>query len=409
MRRAYALPIALVTLSLAHAVLADEIAVSPGKDTIAAALTKAKAGDTVKLAAGEYTESFSLPGDVTLKGAGADKTVITGVKGATINCQGPHNTVSDLTVKGSKDAFRGVNTSTPVRIERCRFVNVPEAVAMMGAPLSDVVACEFVDCGIGVRAIGNACPTVWGCSFKGGNMGVFAMDGSPYIRNNLFQGNKVGVRMLPHEIQPAIIRNNDFVDCTDSAVTVLEPRNGFGGPSIRNNIVANCGAAAEVPAKFAGDTTSNLYKVTKAPAFKDAKGTEVPTTGNTEGDAGVAVSATLAVTLAHPELVEGKGVRLSSEAPGTKGTIGLEKAWMQVGVGATAPLPPVRFGGAMLIANSVGEEYQYLQVMGRGMGGQSMGKENGVTVDRQTPGDGQKPAEFVFDISRFFSESGMKP
>ena len=66
-------------------------------------------------------------------------------------------------------------------------------------------------------------------------------------------------------------------------------------------------------------------------------------------------------------------------------------------------------GGAMLIANSVGEEYQYLQVMGRGMGSQSMGKENGVTVDRQKPGDGQKPDEFVFDISRFFSESGMKP
>jgi hypothetical protein len=401
--------LAVLSLALSHSAVADDIAVSPGKDVVAAALAKAKAGDTVKLAAGEYTESVVLLGDVTLQGAGADKTTITGVKGVTINCQGPHNRITDLTVKGSAEPLRGVNTSTPVRIERCRFVKIPEAVAMMGAPLSDVVACEFVDCGIGVRAIGEASPTVWGCSFKGGNIGVFCMHGSPYIRDNAFVGVKSGVRTLPHDSEPGIIRNNAFIDCTDGAVVVLSSPDIFSGPSIRNNVVSNCSAAVIAPASLTRGVTHNLFNMNAGQAFRDDKGAAVTAPDNIEGDAGVAVSDALSVKVAHPELVNGKGIRHSWENPGTAGTIGLEKEWLQLGIGAAGTLPPARFGGKRLIANSVAEEYQYLQLTGRKMGRQSMGKDGGVSVDRMTPGDGKKPEELVFDISRFFSESGLKP
>jgi hypothetical protein len=163
------------------------------------------------------------------------------------------------------------------------------------------------------------------------------------------------------------------------------------------------------PTKLAGGASHNLYKVSKTPAFRDEKGAEVATTGNTEGDAGVAVSDALAVTVAHPELVDGKGIRLSSEKPGTVGTIGLEKEWLKLGVGTTGTLPPARFGGKTLIANSVGEEYQYMRLMGRQTGNQGMGMVGGVPHDTHTPGDGKQPASIVFDISRFFSESGLKP
>lgn len=409
MRRIPVICFSVLTLSLACSAMAEDIAVSPGKDAITAALAKAKAGDVVKVAAGEYTESIVVPADVTIEGAGADKTTLTGVSGVTINCDGPHVRIVGLTIKPGPKPLRGVNTSFPVRVERCRFEKVPEAVAMMSAPLSDVVACEFVDCGIGVRAIGGACPTVWGCSFKGGNLGVFGMNGSPYIRDNVFNGTKCGVRMLPHDIQPSIVRNNVFINCPDGAVVVLDSPKAFAGPSVRNNVVANCGAAVVAPAKLAGGVTHNLYKVSKAPAFRDEAGGEVATTGNTEGDAGATVSDTLTVKVAHPELVDGKGVRLCSEPEGTAGTIGLEKGWLSVGIGAAGPLPPARFGGKMLIANSVGEEYQYLRLMGRPMATQSMGVVGGVRTDTHTPGDGKEPAQLVFDISRFFSESGLKP
>ncbi|MFT3684307.1 MAG: hypothetical protein QM783_05165 [Phycisphaerales bacterium] len=403
-------PLVAASLSclLAAAALADDITVTPGAGAIAAALAKAKSGDTVKIPAGEFTETVTVPPGVTLEGAGADKTTLTGVKFAAINAQA-HARIIGFTIKAGS-VTRGVNTSEPVRIERCRFIKVPEAVAMMGAPLSDVVACEFIDCPIGVRAIGKACPTVWGCLFRGGDMGVFAMDGSPYIRNNAFVGQKAGIRMLPPDMEPAIIRNNVFVNCSEAAVKVLDPKDGFGGPSIRNNVVQNCGAAVISPPSLTQNMGHTVFTVTKSPAFRDEKDAKT-IEATSEGDAGAAVTDGGEITFKNAALLDGKGIRVASEVEGTKGTIGPEKEWMRVGVGATGTLPPQRFGGkdGRLIANAVAEEYQYLGVIRRPMGSQSMGVRNGVRCDTIKPGDGKEPTELSFDISRFFSESGLKP
>jgi hypothetical protein len=388
---------------------ADEIKVAPGPGAIAAALAKAKEGDVVKIAAGEYSESVEVPGGVTLEGAGADTTILTATAYAAINCRGPHVRISGLTIKPAEATVRGINTSLPVRVERCRVVGVKEGVALMSAPLSDVVACEFVDCGIGVRAIGGACPTVWGCVFKGGGMGVFSMDGSPYIRNNLFNGTKDGIRMMSHQIQQPIIRNNVFLKCSGAGIELLPNREAMFGPSIRNSVFVECGAAMVGDKAPLSNVSHSVVHGVAAPALRTKDGAEaIALDAAAIVDPGISVDDANKVSVAHAELVDAKGVRTCMEPQGTTGTIGLEKDWRQVGVNATATLPPVRFGGKRLIANSVGEEYQYLQVLKRPRSKQSVGSDGGVKVDMHTPGDGKAPATIKFEIDRFFAESSIK-
>lgn len=409
--RAFVIAIGLVCGTCAT-LAAEEIKVSPGAGAIGAALKKAKAGDVLKIEAGEYAESVEVPGDVAIEGAGADKTIITGPDYAVVRCGGPRVRIVGVGMKGGEKTVRGVNANGPVRIERCRFVGLPEAVAMAESPMSDVVACEFVDCRIGVRAIGGACPTVWGCVFKGGDMGVFAMDGSPYIRNNLFTGMKTGIRMMPHDIQQASIRNNVFVKCEQAAIAVLAGERLFLGPSIRNSVIVDCGAAIVGGEKQVAHFSHAVVQRVPEPVIRDdagKKGAEAAARQVTTAEFELKVGDDFTVTMSKPELVEGKGVRLCSEEKTATGTIGLEKAWMRLGIGATGALPPVRFGGEMLIANSVHEEYQYLKVLGRPRSRQSAGKKNGVMVDRLMPGDGKEPKELVFDISRFYGEMGVLP
>src|SRR5688572_9427199 len=101
---------------------ADKIKVAPGPGAIAAALAKAKEGDVVKVGAGEYAESVEVPAGVTLEGAGADTTILTATAYSAINCRGPHVRISGLTIKPAEATVRGINTSLPVRVERCRLV-----------------------------------------------------------------------------------------------------------------------------------------------------------------------------------------------------------------------------------------------------------------------------------------------
>src|SRR5262245_37100207 len=101
---------------------ADELRVSPGPSAITQPLTKAKDGDVLKVAAGQYTESIELSVSVTLEGAGADSTTLMAVKYAAINCAATQVRIVGLTIKPAEQTVRGVNSSLPVRIERCRFV-----------------------------------------------------------------------------------------------------------------------------------------------------------------------------------------------------------------------------------------------------------------------------------------------
>lgn len=390
---------------------ADEIKVSPGAGALAAGLAKAKSGDVVKVAAGEYAESVAVGEGVTVEGEGAAKTIIIPPDYAGLNCKGPRVRIVGLTIRGGEKNVRGVNTSGPVRVERCRFEKVKEAIAMMEAPLSDVIACEFEDCAIGVRAIGGASPTVWGCSFKGGNMGVFGMDGSAYIRNNLFDSVKFGIRVLPDATQPGVIRNNVFVNCETAAIEIMSGKESLFGPSIRNSVVVKCGAAVVAPASLVANTSHGVLHEVKAPAMREADGKETVKIGDanlSEGAIAVTVDKDFNVKADHQELLDAKGVRLCVEKEGATGTIGLEKAWSRVGTGATGELPGQRWGGKMLIANSVHEEYQYLKVIRRGSTGQSMGNKGGIPVDTMKLSGAGEPKEIQFDISRFFGEESVK-
>ncbi|MEX2217959.1 MAG: right-handed parallel beta-helix repeat-containing protein [Phycisphaerales bacterium] len=391
-------------LLLSLPALADEHKAAPGDGTISAAAAKAKEGDTIVLEAGEYTDSVRLPGGVTLKGAGAGKTILTGKSYAAIYCEGPHVTISGLTIRHAEGVVRGVNTSTPVRVERCRFEKVPEAVALMTAPLSDVVACEFHECGIGVRAIAESAPTVWGCRFTGGRIGVFNMEGAPHIRNNVFDGVETGVRLVVGEnADGAIIRSNVSHRCRNAAIEAESRAEPIFGPSIRNNIAVGCGTAVIAPAGLARRITHNLAHECGEAPFRDKAGKTLESE-NARDDPKLAFTPEGDVAIGAQEVTAGKGL---GAAKGEAADIGPEKGWGRFGCAAAAELPPVRFGETK-IANSVREEYQYLGVLGARMSGQSLQQKDGKAYDvmEATGADG-KPLEVRFDISRFFKERGL--
>ena len=402
---------AIAVAAVASATWADVIDVAPGAGTITAAVAKARSGDTLKLAPGEFTDSTEVPEGVSVEGAGADKTTVSATGYAAINCRGPNVRVAGITIKPGEKTIRGINTSTSLRVERCRFVGVKEGVAMMGAPLSDVVACDFIDCGIGVRAIGGACPTVWGCLFQGGGMGVFSMDGAPYVRNNVFTGQRAGMRLsLADGAEQPIIRNNLFTNCKDAGVELMARGNPILGPSIRNNIFDCSGAAVTGEGPLLGATSHCLVHEVPEPPFRDKAGGEAAKLGEnslSKGDVGAKVTDGTC-TETHPELVDAKGIRTGGE-PGAHGRIGPEAAWLTVGVRSVAPLPPIRWEPPTLIANAVAEEYQVLRQQGLAMGEQSTGTQNGKQIDRMKAAKAGKPVELVFDISRFYDEMSMKP
>jgi hypothetical protein len=396
-------------LLLCQLARAGDIDVKPGTGTITAAAANAKPGDTLLLAPGEYTDTVELGEGVTLKGAGAEKTSITSPDYAIISCTGPKVTIIGVELRPGEKTFSGVNSTQPVRVERCRFKGIKEGVAMMGAPLSDVVFCDFIDCGIGVRAIGKACPTVWGCKFSGGQTGVFGMDGSPYIRNNLFVSQKSAIRLSSDEA--AIIRNNVFWKCGDSAIDA-NAKTGIFSPSIRNNIFDTCAVTIVCPVKLEPYISNSVIHAVPDPAFHYQDSTPI------KADETIAADPALELTdqgelKAKAEVCKGKGIRLNNEPPGTKGTIGLD-GLLHPGVAAEAEakVPPVRFAGPIYIANSVAEEYMALTVVGMGMqrpNRQSTGQKNGVHFDTLETTKGGKPVTVEFDIDRFFSEARLKP
>jgi hypothetical protein len=381
---------------------ADIIPAAPGPATITAAAAKAREGDTIQLAAGEYSDSVELPGGVILEGAGAGKTTLTATGYAAINCRGPGVKIAGLTIKPGEKTTRGINTSTPVRVERCRFVGVKEGVALMTAPLSDVVACEFINCGIGVRAIGEACPTVWGCVFKEGDTGVFSMEGMPYIRDNLFRGQRAGIRMVVGDEQP-IMRNNLFLECRDAGIELLAKETPISAPSIRNAMFDGCGAAVTGDAGLLKSVSHCLIHEIKTATLKAGERSIV------EADPGVAVDSTGYITLSHEDLAEGKGVKAGGDEDGRVAWVGLEQPWWHPGVDAPKDLPPLRFQPPDLVANAVKEEYQYLQLRKLGMGQQSTGKKDGKHFDTMSCSDHGKPLELNFDIGRFYDEMSIMP
>src|SRR5205085_1858568 len=108
----------LTTMLLSGPAAADVIKVSPGQ-SIQAAINKADEGDTVKLAPGTYSESVQIKtNDITLKGAGSDKTAIQpGTSSVDPFCEGSGICVADVDVSDPNAPPTVRNVISDVRVK----------------------------------------------------------------------------------------------------------------------------------------------------------------------------------------------------------------------------------------------------------------------------------------------------
>jgi len=399
----------LATALLCTASLADDIPVAPGDGTLSKAARRAHKGDVLVLAPGEYTDSVSLPRGVSIRGAGADETTLIADGYAAITSdESTGVTISGLTIKPGEGTQRGVAAEGPVRLIRVRFDTIPEAAALRGSPLSDVLFCEFIDCNIGVRAIAGSSPTVYGCVFRGGRMGVFVLEGAPYIRNNVFTGMAEGVRIFSDNMP--ILRNNLFIACTETAMFISERERSSIGPSVRNNVYIGCATVAAVsdPKLLRGLGHGVVFPATDAP-FRSKQGQAAPEPLSeplpdtfATADPGITLADDFTLTVADRSMLDGKGVRLCSDPDDAVGDLGPIPELTRFGVHAPddAQLPPERFTAPVYIANSIGEEYLALSMMVLRSRGQSL--QNGPEGPRDV--FDTRRGEIVFSIERFFGE-----
>lgn len=388
---------------------AETIEISPGPGVIAAALKSADEGDILLLKDGTYEESVEVPAGVTLRGSGPDKVVIIAASYAAVRSLGPNVVIEGIEFRISAEPRRGVSSNYPVRIERCRFRNIPEAIALMAAPLTDIVHCEFVDCGMAIRAIGQASPTVWGCSIKGGNIGIFSFGGAPHIRNNLIRDAKQGMMLISDSPHPIVLRNNVFSGCTETAIQCQGGEFPFPSASIRNNIFHRCASVATGPADLLKGISHNAIDECGEAPLKPDEGEPIDPASRScvAVETGLAVSREGRVTITAINALKDAGIREAREEAGTRRPIGLAAHCDHPGCrpAADAPVPPIRFRADPLIANSVNEEYQYLQMLGLRHESQALITRNGVPIDQFRITGGKEETEILFNISRFFSES----
>lgn len=279
----------------------------------------------------------------------------------------------------------------------------------MEAPLSDVIACEFIDCGIGVRAIAEASPTVMGCGFRGGRIGVFALGGAPFIRNNAFVEVEEGVRVVARSSNPPILRNNIFLGCTKAGVVVSMEPEGVFVPVVRNSIFADSPAAIVIPpVDQPGSIGFGIIHAVAPPPIKDEK-------GNASLDAAAArfqtvdpqatVSPEFEIRFKDRDVVAGKGLRPAAAPPGAACDLG--PTLVQLGVKATIPedAAPVRWSSPQFVANSVAEQYQAMAMLDFRSVKQAVQKDAGGRKDVHTSAAG---SVISFDISRFFGEQSIE-
>lgn len=402
------LPLLLI-VSAAHA---KEIHVAPGERAISKAVKQAAAGDVIVLQAGAYEDAITLPAGVTLRGAGPDKTVLKATEWACISVGGPGVRIEGIELRPGAETERAINADEAVRIERCRFRKFPSAVALMGAPLSDIVHCEFVQCDIGVRAIGHASPTVWGCSFTECRVAIYIQRGGPYIRNNLIRGGETGILIMAGD--PPTIRNCVFFGCQDAAIKILRAADLFQ-PSIRNVIVSKCKSAIVGPAEATSGVSHMLLHDVSKPPFvtKDRAPTLDPTKYSiVTVDPGLSVAGNGTVSCKNDGAVRGKGAPHCHPEGSPPGDFGLERNESRPGCAPlpTAHIPPIRFEGKVHLSNAVSEEYQAIAMWGypRPQMHASLSADHGGLLSQHTCDKDGKEVFVTFDPMRFFCETRLQ-
>jgi len=412
---------AIPSLALALSVPAgaEEISVEPGKGTLSAALAEAEPGDLVLLAAGDYFDAASVPEGVQVRGAGAGETrlILEGDGSAVgLTITGPDSTVADMTIVGRLSATqRGIHSRDPVRIERIRFTNLRAGVHLEVAPLTDVIACHFEDCQIGVYADLAASPTVWGCRFQRCQIGVFAVEGGPYVRNCLFHDSLVGVQLFAGAAKSmAIFRNNIFYQVTRNPFELKSRQPLPESPSIRNTVVVKCDSFGNGTLQLFERTSHGLIAQTREPLFRKSSEGEI---NILYGDRGMFGAVNPYQILEDGRVVNGnrpltrrRGIRAGSDAPKSKGDVGIESGWLHSGVnaGLDEPQPPVRFEPPVYVSNNELEERAMLERWGISVdeGGRVVNDDERVVDYIGTNADGEA-VTIRFDISRYWGEADL--
>ncbi len=188
------------TMSSAH-----QLHVPGDYPTIQAAIDAASPGDTVKVAAGTYTESVQLRSGVCLLGAGAKHTIL--------DAQHQGRTLVDL------------SSAPGSAVVGFTFRNVTPAE---GCANEDVFTCSgdwyTAAVAIGSDALGwdnptiNAPPLIANNVFESNYIGVLLyFHGIAVVRNNIFVGNRSGL-VANHYQDRTLVANNVFVDNTELAI-----------------------------------------------------------------------------------------------------------------------------------------------------------------------------------------------
>lgn len=200
--------------------------------TIGHAVSVSVHGDSIQVAAGTYSESFTIPGtNLNLIGAGAATT--------TINGSIQTNTGFVLTMSGFTVQNGGLSIfQMACNLNDCIFRNNGTGVSIQTNAFVNINNCAFNNnTGPGISTGSN--PGINNCTFTGNsNCGIYLTSGSPTITNCTFTGNSSG----PFDGGGGI-RNGSGTSRITNCAFINNNGSGNGGGiynTFNNAIVTNC-------------------------------------------------------------------------------------------------------------------------------------------------------------------------
>ena len=233
------------------------------------------------------------------------------------------------------------------------------------------------------------------------------MEGAPYVENNLFQDQEIGLTLLADSPHTRVFRHNVFVRCSTAAIQLDGGKMPMPTASIRNSIFFDCATTIlGEEALQAGLSHCIVNDCGALPTDHAARMIDAePLSVTIGGDGKVDVGAR--------DRVDGKGIRRGAEESATTADIGLTDGLRRVGVHPRPEVqpPPVRFANEPYVANATSEEYLVLRMNGMQLKSQSLQQRDGRPLDVMSIVDRDGASgELDFDISRFFGDSAyLKP
>lgn len=192
---------------------AAELSVPSPFKTINEALSQAQPGDVITVDPGTYQENVILKSGVTLKGAGADKSIIDGGgNGSVVVCK-DGSVIQGFTIRKSGKAGTSGNTmDAGVKVDR-------------GSATVSRNHIESNNTGILLNHASSS--TVWGNRIIGNRrFGVYVLYGKPEIKNNVIAGNRqMGIYSgyaEPEVINNVITESNTLIFSEVSQVTIKQ-------------------------------------------------------------------------------------------------------------------------------------------------------------------------------------------